>query len=100
LLLKKKTGKKAAVYVASLGILLVVMGFIQAVASEGSVDVELQLQRQEFVRSKIIDKIADGDQELVPEVQAPDYTVRDKDTARGGYVKTLKEASEVALKPL
>ena len=55
-------GNRAAIYMVSVAVVTALLVFGRLVAEEGDPDVDLQLLRQDFIRSKIVDKIADEEE--------------------------------------
>ena len=65
------------VAVGTLGLLVA-----QIIAGDGDPDVELQVERQEFIKSKIVDKIADEDEAIEIDAKPPCTDIAKKDDAR------------------
>ena len=55
-------GNRAAIYMVAVAVVTALLVFGRLVAEEGDPDVDLQLLRQDFIRSKIVDKIADEEE--------------------------------------
>ena len=56
-----------------------VIGFLQVVIDDVPFDVDLQIQRNEFVKSKVIDLIADEEDVANQKAEVAGHDVRDKD---------------------
>jgi hypothetical protein len=70
---------KDIIFMLTVAAFVAVIGFLQVVIDDVPFDVDLQIQRNEFVKSKVIDLIADEEDVANQKAEVAGHDVRDKD---------------------
>ena len=70
---------KDIIFMLTVAAFVAVIGFLQVVIDDVPFDVDLQIQRNEFVKSKVIDLIADEEDAANQKAEVAGHDVRDKD---------------------